>query len=311
LALVGAVMPGIWWVIEYRKEHGKLPSLATLQRDQRPLVRFVMGAAICGVVMFALSCAVCSPESWPAWYRKVVLLDTGAAVNQVSLRGLLGGTDAMYSRLLRSRAVLQWAGIFAFMGLVFAATRRRNIYHAAILGMMGVPLVFNPANYYSHFIFVIAILGATTQFTKLKDLGKPARGADAGIWVTLLLLCALQYQTIPDKDVAHHFIVAAALLMVALVAILLLTLARDYHLGIEEPALAGLPVGAGPEPHAAGASGQTPRTNAASASKKPEEESTADSDDSPAKQRESGAMNEPSSAVAVVESDEKQEPRKN
>ncbi|MBI5533357.1 MAG: hypothetical protein HY898_11610 [Deltaproteobacteria bacterium] len=251
LALVGAVMPGIWWVLEYRKQHGKLPSYATLMKDQRPLMRMVMGAAICGVVAFVISSMVCSLESWPAWYRKVVLLDTGAAVNQVSLRGLLGGTDAAYSRLLKSRAVLQWAGIFAFMGMVFAATRRKNLYHAAILGMMGVPLVFNPANYYSHFIFVIAALGATTQITSLKDLGKPARGVDAGIWVTVLLLCAMQYQTVPDKDVGHHFVVAGALLMVALVAILLLTLARDYQLGSELPALAGVPQG-GPAPKGEG-----------------------------------------------------------
>jgi hypothetical protein len=246
LALVGAAMPACWWALEYRKEHGKLPSFDTLKAQQGPFVKLVLGAAVCGAVMFALSVMVCSLDSWPAWYRKVVLLDTGAAVNQVSLRGLLGGTDAFYSRLLRSRAVLQWAGIGAFMTLVFLAARRKPLYHAAILGMLGVPIVFNPANYYSHFIFIIAILGATTQLSHFKDLGKPARGVDAGIWIAVLLLCALQYQTVPDKDLGHHFIVAAAFLMVALVAILLFIVARDYRLGTDDLALA-----VGPSPDGA------------------------------------------------------------
>jgi hypothetical protein len=255
LALFGAAIPAAWWAMEYRKEHGKLPSWQTIMSEQRPIVRVALGAAVCGAVLFVFSVAVCGFDSWPAWYRKVVLLDTGAAVNQVSLRGLLGGTDMMYARLLRSRVTLQWAGTLAFLGLVVAAARKQKLEHAAILGMIAVPVVFNPANYYSHFIFVIAALGATAHLTNLKDPGKPARGMLAAIWSVLLLLCALQYMTVTDKDTGHHFVVASAFLMVALGSILLMYAARTWNLGgepelvaIDAPAAAPAPAKAEDKP---------------------------------------------------------------
>jgi hypothetical protein len=237
LALAGAAMPAAWWALDYRKNHGSFPSWTTWKTEQRPILRVALGAAVCGGILFLLSVAVCGLGSWPDWYRKVVLLDTGAAVNQVSLRGLLGGTDAMYARILRSRMVLQWAGIAAYMALVVAAARKQRLEHAAILGLMGVPVVFNPANYYSHFIFLIPILGAVAAATHFKDLGKPARGMDAGIWIILLLLCAMQYTTVTDKDTGHHFVVAGAFLLVAMTAILLMHVARNFQLGLQPAAM--------------------------------------------------------------------------
>src|SRR5262249_2322621 len=83
---------------------------------------------------------------------------------------------------------------------------------AALLGLSLVPIVFAPANYYIHFIFLLPMIGFES------------------VWLTLLALCAVQYLTTWVGDLALHFYLASVLLMVALLPMLILILRRSEWL---------------------------------------------------------------------------------
>src|SRR5262249_3118616 len=92
---------------------------------------------------------------------------------------------------------------------VIACAREKRLEQAALLGLCLVPVVFAPANYYIHFIFLLPILGAEA------------------VWLILLGLCAGQYFTTWLNDLTLHFYLASVLLMVALLAILVTMLGRS------------------------------------------------------------------------------------
>ena len=46
---------------------------------------------------------------------------------------------------------------------VLAGSRRQKIYQAALLGMMLIPVLFYPANYYLHSIFILPLLATSDQ----------------------------------------------------------------------------------------------------------------------------------------------------
>ena len=245
MILVGAAIPAISWAAEYYLANKKLPSFELLKKEQKPIVDVAYGAIVCGLVAFAFSSLVLGFSAWPEWYRKITLLESGAAVNQVSWRGFLAGPDQMHDRVFKARIGIYWAGLMGFGALAFFAGRKRKMYQAALLGIMLVPVFSNPANYYAHMIFLLPLIGAGLR-TKDAPLGNvPRRIVDAGVWGTLMLLCAAQYGTVLEKDLGLHFYLATALLFVAFSGVFLLLVGHDLRaMDAEEPsglALAGVP----------------------------------------------------------------------
>jgi hypothetical protein len=243
--LVGAALPPLWWVVDHVRANHKLPGIALFREQQKPVLQVAAGAAVVGVTLWLASSLLFGFHSWVEWLHKVSMLQRDPHVNHVSLRALIAGPDAIHNRVLAARTNIFVTGIAAYSLMVLAGTRGKSLAFAATLATLMIPVVFHPANYYIHFIFVLPML--VTELADSKKGGElwPAKPADAAIWIVLLLLCAAEYGAAIEKDLGLHFYFSAALLMVAVTAILLSTLVKDYKLAQQ---LVPVPAGAGGAP---------------------------------------------------------------
>ncbi len=98
----------------------------------------------------------------------------------------------------------------------FGCARDKRPEQAAVLGLMLLPIVFYPANYYLHVVCLFPLLARVP--------GRMPTPTDAALWITLLGLCAAQYFTVLVRDLTLHFYLASALLLAALFTMLSLTL---------------------------------------------------------------------------------------
>jgi hypothetical protein len=102
---------------------------------------------------------------------------------------------------------------------VFAAARKRKLYQAATLGLILIPLILSPANYYCHVFFLLCLV--VLQERERGATGKlrlhPVSKRDALIWSTLLALCVSQYRTVEPlvRDLGLHFLMSATFMLVA------------------------------------------------------------------------------------------------
>lgn len=169
------IAPALWWVWEERKKRGSLPPLRELLVAQRPLVRALAGALGCVLVLFLLSGARFGfSHAWGDWARKIGMHAVQPNINHVGLRTLFqydpsrtlralshggGGDWAMLQlKTLHGRRFLYFLAIGAITALAFAATRRRDLRQAALIGMMMIPIYFYASNYYLHYVFVLPLL---------------------------------------------------------------------------------------------------------------------------------------------------------
>ena len=88
---------------------------------------------------------------------------------------------------------------------------------------MLVPVTMYPANYYMHFIFLLPLL--VSEPLQLKE--RFTREAAGKAWALLLLICAAQYFTVREKDLAIHFYNASVILMAGLLLVLWVLIPRD------------------------------------------------------------------------------------
>lgn len=234
LALVGMAFPVLFWLAEYHRQNGRWPGKAEWMAAKGNTLRAWMGAAAGGVALFLFASIVLSFSAWPEWLRKVRLLDSEPHVNMVSLEGLVAGTEYSQAALLDTRQLIFWtiAGAFA-VGIALAA-RRRSPDQAAILGCMFIPILFNPANYYIHFITILPLLAWTAPRSE------PTEGQtwdQAIIGFAILGLCIAQYWTTKVHDRTIHFEMATALLFASFALMLMACWRGDRQL-----AVAGLPM---------------------------------------------------------------------
>ena len=99
----------------------------------------------------------------------------------------------------------------------------------AVIALLLVPIIFNPANYYLHYFCLLPLLA--------DELGVRAEGEkwmterDATRWLLALGVCIAQYWTVLERDETLHFRYATALYFAAmghlLVNILLQNAERD------------------------------------------------------------------------------------
>ncbi|MFW2388038.1 MAG: hypothetical protein ACN4G0_06865, partial [Polyangiales bacterium] len=221
LALVGAALPSLWWFIGYRMQSGRFPSLPVIRLEQRALLRVIAGAAIGVAVLFLFSVAVLPADAWLTWIKKVGQLSSGTQHNHVSLRLLIAGWEQGYWTMME-RVPLFVSAIIAMVALVLAGARRASPVQGAMLGLILIPVVFYPANYYSHFVWLLPMLAVERS-----GHASTLRPADALIWMALLLMCAAQYFTVLADNLSLHFWLGSAVLFATLPTVLLLWLARD------------------------------------------------------------------------------------
>jgi hypothetical protein len=208
LALIGAVMP-IGWAVWDERGNGGVRALASSLAKRRDLVRLVAGTAICVALAGLVSSFIFSFGAWGAWLVKVAALDHDPSTNEISLRAFIAGTGGDQQSILLARwPVYALSLAIPSLGIIWAARGRRPDQIAA-LALLLVPVIFNPANYYLHFICLLPVIS--------DDLGSPSEGKpwmtapDATRWLLLLGLCVAQYWTVLEHDETLHFRFATVL----------------------------------------------------------------------------------------------------
>lgn len=235
-ALLVLVFPVLWWVYDYRKVHGKPPSLGLIWNVQQPFFRVALGATSCVVVFVLFSSLLFSFDAWTEWLAKVRLLDRDPHVNHISLRSLVAGSGHLQHSILRARLPVFAAGILLFLGGIALLGRRAPLYQVATAGTLLIAVAFNPANYYIHFILVLPLLAQERDgelFSRLTP--RVARRSvpavsryDAAIWGALLALCAAQYWPTWITDTEIHFQFHTVLYFAFVTPILAFLLWRDW-----------------------------------------------------------------------------------
>jgi hypothetical protein len=284
-ALIGAAMPTGWWLYQHWRAHKRLPKLAELRVAQAPILKIALGAILCVAAFFLFSSALFSVGTWGEWLQKVSILDRDPHTNHVSLRGLVAGNDAMHMNTLNARMPLFVALAATFSGLIIAATRGKSPARAAMLGTLLIPIAFNPANYYIHFIFVLPLLAIEkSRAERAHEHASPIALRDFLIWAILLGVCVLQYWTVLIQDWGLHFQLATVILFAGVAALLIVIVAFDWRaLRAEElgsGAQLALPFDAVPAVEPAAPAGAEPAKQDEAAPEQPE--TVADSD-SPAR----------------------------
>jgi hypothetical protein len=160
---------------------------------------------------------------------KVARLSADPHGNSIALRGLIAGWQTGHHQLLQARWPLYAAAIGFYVIGVFLTCRHKSLERAAILGLLLVPVVFYPANYYIHIVCLLPLIAVEH---KERSGQAPLSSSDAWVWLILLGLCAAQYWTVLVTDLPSlHFHLSTVLLFGALTAIVIVLLRADLREG--------------------------------------------------------------------------------
>jgi hypothetical protein len=245
LALFGVGTGILWSTIEQIRAHRRLPAFRELASRNQALLRVLAGAASAAAACFAFSILVLPSDAWAEWYVKVTQLDADPHPATISLRILLGGWEQQYETL-KGRAPLYVAAFIGYVALTVWACRGKRPEQAAVLGLALLPVVFSPANYYMHVVYLLPLL---VLEQRAESSAQPMSTVDAGVWLTVLGLCALQYFTVLVAELFVHFYLATALYFAAFTMLLMLLVSDSARawLWAEQPALAPAPDRAPPD----------------------------------------------------------------
>jgi hypothetical protein len=247
LALVGATIPALLRLGEEVTRTRKLPRLKELFTRERPTLLVIIGgaAAIAGAFLFSI--AVLPPGAWPECLTKVSQLSADPHPASIALRSLIAGADGNQGSVLRARMPLFIAAATLYVLLVALAARRRRIDQAAVLGMILVPVLLYPANYYIHFVFLLPLLATERRPTEADPA--PVSRIDAGIWLTLTGMCAVQYFTTLVPDLGLHFYLETVVLFAMLSLLLGILVFEDVAAWVNrEPTPEAVPAKADDSP---------------------------------------------------------------
>jgi hypothetical protein len=229
-AMVGVGMAFGWQLYDYYRREGKLPTWPQILEDYQPQVKTIFGALGCAVVVFIFSSLVFDVHAWGEWIKKVQILDHDPHVNDVSLRAVVAGVNHLQLVSLGQRAPLHFGLIALYAAGVVIAVRNKPLDQAAAIATVMIPMVFNPANYYAHFIYVLPVIALETSRKDKASGSAPLSAYDGWIWGTLVLVCVAQYWTTLTTDLELHFESASVLLCGGIFVILVLILYRDRSL---------------------------------------------------------------------------------
>ncbi len=226
VALVGVALPALWAIGERWWRDRKRPAWKSLIEDHPETVRVLVSAAACMIGMFLLTGVLYSFASWVNWWNKVTLLNRDVGLNEISLRALIAGVDANSMNALRDRLGIFIGAEIGSIACIALAARRRPLHEAMLIAMPLVLVISNPSNYYSHFVFLLALL-ASVGSSERAGVGKPAspNGATKAhsldvpfhrVAAPLLSLCIGGYWVSLDSDLERHFQASTALLFLSL-----------------------------------------------------------------------------------------------
>lgn len=208
-----------------RAQEGWLSARELIAEHRAALV--AAGAALAVMLaLFAFSSALLGLEAgWGEWAHKIALHNEKSSLNHVGLRTVLSYDPELSVRKLalrphddlwrvwhdaqratfRARAPLFWLAALAFVAGAVAACRRGSLARPAVLGLLLVPVLSYPANYYLHAVYLVPIAAGTL-----------ARRRGYALELSVLALCAAQYWTLGiEWPVGHdeRFVAQSALLL--------------------------------------------------------------------------------------------------
>jgi len=234
-ALIGTTFPLIWWLAGWLREHRKFPSLAVVRAEQGPWLRIVAGAAGFGLVAWLASSLAMGFRSWGEWAYKIYLLNRDPHVNHVSLRALLAGSEGDFNAIVAARAPILIAATVVFVALTFLATRRKHFAVAAMAGLILVPILMHPANYYAHLVFLLPMVVVEAPRESGTGSCWRLRPSEGGVWVALLVMCGALFFTTLTPSLELHFYQASAILVATLAVMLLSIVSGEFGFASQTP----------------------------------------------------------------------------
>jgi hypothetical protein len=223
ISLVALVVPVSYYLVDQRRRFGRWPGLRKFYDEQRWFFDTALGATVFVVVCLLLSSVVLGFEAWPLWVKKITSFNASPHVNHISLLTVTSGSEGIQQLVLRQRFPLHAGAVFLYVLLAIWAAYRRPPHVAALLGILLMPVLLYPANYYIHFVFLLPLL----VDEPLRAGTLRARVASGRVWVIVLGLCAAQYFTVKEQALDLHFYNASVLLMAATFFVLWALLPRD------------------------------------------------------------------------------------
>ena len=223
ITLLALVLPVAHALIYEMRKTEKLPSFKKSYEKHRWFFETAIGATLCLVVCVLGSSLIMGMDSWPLWVKKISSFTDAPHVNHISLLSVVAGSEGRQAEVLGQRMLVYYACMAAYLGLATWIAARSKPHQVALLGLMMMPVVMYPANYYMHFIFLLPLLVSDPADIKSRF----PREAAGKTWAILLLICAAQYFTVREADLAIHFYNASVLLMAGLFAVLFVLTPRD------------------------------------------------------------------------------------
>lgn len=206
LTFIALSMPVLWALGQGLLTKRRAFSVRTFFAEQRAFVRVCAGAAAIGGTLLLLSVFVFGVDAWTEWFHKVFLLNSSSHVNNIAL-----------SRAGFPVGVTKAAALVITVGTL-VAVRNSPLDEAAAFGTALVGIVFSPANYYMHCLFILVVLGRERQGSRM--------GAFA--WVVLLAMCVACYFTNLTGDLNNHFMWETWTMLAAVTALVAWRMAESF-----------------------------------------------------------------------------------
>jgi uncharacterized membrane protein YidH (DUF202 family) len=211
VALVGVGIPAAAAAVERWIATRRPPDLKALLREHDGATRTIAAALATMAAAFVLTGVLYGFGMWGEWWHKVGLLNRDTAINEISLRALVAGTDSTVNQLLTTRFAIYLALALIFVGTVVLAARRRPLHEAMVLALPLVLVFSNPSNYHLHLVFLLVLV-----LVPPRSEWPAASPSWVSIATPLLAMCVVSYWTGLDPDTERHFQILNALLFVTL-----------------------------------------------------------------------------------------------
>lgn len=205
------VVPLLWAAFAFVWRHRRLPALREFVTDHRPTVRAIAGAAAGVAVLMVVSTGLFGwRAAWSTWFDKIAIHAHSPSTNNVGLRNvMMFDPDLSAKELIRNEHPEPWdewqkAQVrtiahrrFAFYfatglgcALALLACRGRRLEQVAMLGLLTIPFLFYPSNYYCHFMFLLPLAARSGDDPRDREFA----------WSGLVLaaMCVGQYFTLAE-----------------------------------------------------------------------------------------------------------------
>jgi hypothetical protein len=207
LTLVTLSFPVIWVGVKLMVQKRQAEARAVM----KPLLQIALGVVVASVVLVGSSVMVFGADSWTEWLHKVQTLDRDNHVNNIAFRTYISSDKTVWA-----------AACLAALVVLLVTLRRASLTRAAAWGVALIAIVFNPANYYMHSVFLLVTLAAERHTSH----GATVKPRGVMVWLTLLAMCVASYFTNLSTDTGTHFRMETVILFCTLGMLWLLELTR-------------------------------------------------------------------------------------